>query len=68
MTLNVSEFDPDNRIFHGWKQSLGPGCDDLGFCSLEGLEEVRIDAGPVLERDFWWTSVPRSRVRSEEAP
>jgi hypothetical protein len=38
-------------------------CEELGYFTLDDLEQARGPFGPKIERDLWWTPVPLAQVR-----
>ncbi len=64
-TWYVTEGSPEGEdfIFFGFVVGHFP---ELGYFSLNELEEVRGPFGLPIERDLWWTPVGLSRVRCGE--
>lgn len=67
-TYYVIEFDPADRLLYGYCRSpLGPDCDELGYASLDEIEATTNRLGLHMERDFYWTPAPLSKVQGGEA-
>lgn len=52
-TWFATEFDPAKRLFFGWATD-GRGDGELGYFSLDELEEARGPYGLKVERDLWF--------------
>lgn len=50
-TWYATEYDPEGRIFFGFAK-ITDG--ELGYFSLDQLEEVRLPYGLKIERDLYW--------------
>lgn len=47
----ATEYDPETRTFFGFAELL-PGCGELGYFSLDELDEITVFSGvPAVERD-----------------
>ena len=57
-TWYVTEYDPKQRLCFGLVHGLER---ELGYFSLEELEEVRGPLGLPIERDLYWQPVPLSQ-------
>ena len=56
----VTEFDPAQRLCFGLVHGLDK---ELGYFSLDELEEVRGPLGLPIERDLYWQSCPLSQCQ-----
>jgi hypothetical protein len=66
-TWYLIECDPIDGVAFGFVVSgLGDDCDELGYVSIDELEDVRNRLGLPLERDLHWTPVKLSAVRNGE--
>lgn len=52
-TWLLTEFNEGSGLFFGLCD-LGFGSPELGYVSLEEIEEVRLPMGMKIERDMWW--------------
>lgn len=59
-TWYASEYDPENRIFFGYVIGLE---DELGYFSLDELEEVRGPLGLRIERDEGFKPASLEEIR-----
>ena len=58
-TFYVMEYDPERRLAFGWCVSpLGPECDELGYASIDELEEIKGALGLGIERDLHFSPKP----------
>ena len=58
-TFYMMEYDPKDRLAFGWCVSpLGPDCDELGYVSINELEEVKGALGLGIERDRLFSPKP----------
>jgi hypothetical protein len=57
-TWYMTEYDPEQRLCFGLVQGHDR---ELGYFSLEELEEVRGPMGLPVERDIWWEPTPLSK-------
>jgi hypothetical protein len=61
-TWYATEYNPDKRVFFG----LVVGHEtELGYFSLDELEEVRGPAGLKIERDLYFTPCPLSECKGK---
>jgi len=51
-TWYALEYDPETRRFFGWVAELG--CDELGYFSLDELQNFRGRFGLPIERDLYF--------------
>lgn len=66
-TWYITEFDSTDRLCFGFVLSgLDTAFDELGYFSLDELEETRNALGLLLERDLYWTPAPLSKVQKGE--
>ena len=54
-TWYAVEYDPDSQVFYGLVDGFEK---ELGYFSLEELEEIRGQLGLPVERDKWFDPVP----------
>jgi len=58
-TYYMMEYDPEERMAFGWCVSpLGPDCDELGYMTIDEMEEVKGRFGLGIERDQSFTPRP----------
>ena len=66
-TFYVTEYDPDQRLLFGYQ--TGTGFDELGYQSLDELEQYRGKLGIGMERDQYWnTSTTLAEVKDDPVP
>lgn len=54
-TWYITEYDPKEGLMFGYvKSGLDPNFDELGYSSLEELEELKGPYGLTVERDMYW--------------
>ena len=63
MTWFATEYSPEDRQFFGWVKGNHPDDDELGYFSLDEMEEVRVH-GLGIERDMYFDPKPLSWVKS----
>ena len=59
-TWFVTEYSPEQRLCFGMVHGLDH---ELGYFSLDELEEVRGPLGLPIERDLFWTPCPLSQCQ-----
>lgn len=64
-TWYVTEYDPEQRLCFGYVIGLDR---ELGYFSLEELEEVRGPHGLPIERDLYFQPCPLSRCQQSPPP
>ena len=52
-TWLLTEYNEGTRLFFGLRD-LGLGSPELGYVSLDEIEEVELPLGMKIERDLWW--------------
>jgi len=58
-TFYMIEYDPEQRLAFGWVVSpLGSDCDELGYVSIDELEEIKGAFGLGIERDRHFSPKP----------
>lgn len=62
-TWYATEYDPDERLFFGLVVGFEA---ELGYFSLDELEEARGPLGLKIERDLWFKPKKLSEVRGDE--
>lgn len=50
-TWYATEYDPENRLFFGYVNLGDPQCAELGYFSLDELEDFKDSLGLGIERD-----------------
>ena len=64
-TWFATSYDPRDRLFFGWVTlGMGPGCDELGYFSLDELQSYRGRFGLGIERDIYFQECPIEEVIS----
>lgn len=54
-TWYATEYDPEQRLFFGYVESgIDPSYDELGYFSLDELQEIKLPFGLGIERDIHW--------------
>lgn len=53
-TYYATEFDGEDTLFGFVCSPLGPDCDELGYMSLNEIQETRGAFGLSMERDIHW--------------
>jgi len=53
-TYYATEFDGEDTLFGFVCSPLGPDCDELGYMSLNEIQETRGAFGLEMERDIHW--------------
>jgi len=61
-TWYATEYNPTERMFFGYVSLFGDHNDELGYFSLDELEQVRLPLGLHIERDLYWDEAPMSQV------
>ena len=68
-TFYMIEYDPKDRLAFGWAVSpLGSECDELGYASIDELEEVKGALGLGIERDTAFRPKPFRDVAHTLSP
>jgi hypothetical protein len=63
------EYNAEDRLAFGWTVSpLGPDCDELGYASIDEMEEVKGAFGLGIERDTSFTPKPFRDVADTLSP
>lgn len=57
------EYDPENRLFFGYVTGLVE--DELGYFSLDELENVKLRFGLGIERDLYFKPQPLSAIKAK---
>ncbi len=61
-TYYVLEYDPGNRLFFGYADTGDPATSELGYASLDEMEQVVV-MGLGMERDLYFDPIPLSEVK-----
>jgi hypothetical protein len=64
-TWFVTEFDPEQRLCFGYVIGLDR---ELGYFSLDELEDLRGPLGLPIERDLYFTPCPLSQIQKSPYP
>jgi len=63
-TWFLIEYDPGERLAFGWADLGIPGCEELGYISMDELDYVRGALDLKVEMDKFWQPCPLSEVTS----
>ena len=63
-TWFLIEYDPDERLAFGWCDLGFPGCEELGYISMDEIDHVRGALGLKVEMDKFWQPCPLSEITS----
>lgn len=57
------EYDEEEHIFFGYVSLFGDYNDELGYFSLEELENLKLPLGAKIERDLYFKEQPLSVIK-----
>ena len=66
-TWYATEYDPDERLFFGFVNLGDPQCAELGYFSLDDMEQFRGRFGLGIERDIYFGEHYLSEVLNGES-
>lgn len=61
----ATEYDPEQRLFFGFVVLNDPSCAELGYFSLDELEQSSVKGVPAVERDLYFKPEVLSKVKEQ---